>query len=124
MGDLLLDHGGTRDAGTGNRKSHSRRRNFIAATFSPARDEFQSRVAGATNVVVGNTDLTTRAPSGASGWDCRRHRVGRSQPSLARGGASHFEQQNLFIRPLSHPDCRLSPSTWMVCRWQMDGTAM
>src|SRR5712675_2528122 len=103
MGDLLLDHGGTRDAGTGHRKSHSRRRNFIVATFSPARDEFQSRVAGATNVVVGNTDLTTPAPSGASGRDWRRHRVGRSQPSFARGGASHFERQNLFVRPLESP---------------------
>jgi hypothetical protein len=66
MGDLLLDHGGTRDAGIAHQKSHSRRRNFIVATFSPARDEFQSRVAGATNVVVGNTDLTTPTPIGGS----------------------------------------------------------
>jgi hypothetical protein len=87
MGDLLLDHGGTRDAGTRHRKSHSRRRNFIVATFSSARDEFQSRVAGATNVVVGNTDLTTPAPSGASGRERRRHPV--EQPSFARKGLSH-----------------------------------
>src|SRR5882757_8565996 len=99
MGDLLLDHGGTRDAGTGHRKSHSRRRNFIIATFSPARDEFQSRVAGATNVVVGNTDLTTRAPSGASGRDWRRHRVGRSQPSFARRSASHSNAKIFLSGP-------------------------
>jgi hypothetical protein len=62
MGDLLLDHGGTRYAGIGYSGGHSRRRNFVVATFGSARDEFQSRVAGATNVVVGNTDLTAPAP--------------------------------------------------------------
>src|SRR5260370_35279301 len=100
MGDLLLDHGGTRDAGTGHRKSHSHRRNFIVATFSPARDEFQSRVAGATNVVVGNTDLTTRAPSGASGGGHPRPPVGGLPPPVSRRGALPSHRKLVLSGPL------------------------
>src|SRR5262245_15726979 len=55
MGDLLLASRAKRGAGTV-REMVSRA--GIVAEFRHARREFQSRVAGATNVVVGNDDLT------------------------------------------------------------------
>jgi len=47
-----------RNAGTGTVHEWSVAPANIVAEFLSTRREFQSRVAGATNVVVGNTDLT------------------------------------------------------------------